>query len=192
MWPQLGGLVKFAKKGLSAKNPAGDLFNVGKTVNKPVPAGLGFIAKRKKDWNNASPLVKGGMALGAAELGVFGATMVSDMVGESQMLNRGGGQQEAALLARVQRAQLEEQYNQRRTAELTERNATRLAEIAPDVFRSVMAGRMLPIDGVAIGGQPRVDLLEAVAAGMSRGRGAAASQPNSEDALRMMVEGMVN
>ena len=58
----------------------------------------------------------------------------------------------------------------RKVAELMQRNTMLLATQAPHLFNQLMAGRSLPRGATVIGGQPRTDLVEEVAMGMTQGR----------------------
>lgn len=58
---------------------------------------------------------------------------------------------------------------QRKLKELTAANVQRLQTTMPHLAASILAGREIPEDGVVIGGQPRQDLLEQVAAQMAEG-----------------------
>jgi hypothetical protein len=51
-----------------------------------------------------------------------------------------------------------------------DRNLSRLAQSAPDLYASVAAGRKLPQGGVVIGGAPRQDLLNELGRAMADGR----------------------
>lgn len=49
-------------------------------------------------------------------------------------------------------------------------NTRRLAQSAPDLYSSVMAGQRLPKGSVVLGGRPREDLMRQLAASMDSGR----------------------
>ena len=49
-------------------------------------------------------------------------------------------------------------------------NTQRLAQSAPDLYSSVMAGQRLPKGSVVLGGRPREDLMRQLAASMDSGR----------------------
>lgn len=59
---------------------------------------------------------------------------------------------------------------QARVEEAIRQNQARLAQVAPDVYTSVMAGRRVPKGSVVLGGRPRQDLMRELAASMGSGR----------------------
>ena len=72
--------------------------------------------------------------------------------------------------------QVEFEEQQRRMAQAS----MRLEAIDPHLYNEVMAGRRLPKDAVVFGGQPRTDLMEQLAMGMSQGQ---FTETNAQDEL---------
>lgn len=69
--------------------------------------------------------------------------------------------------ARRQRVMEEQRIESKR--QYVQMNAQRLMQMAPDITNRVLAGRRITQGGVAIGGTPRIDLLQELAAHMSDG-----------------------
>lgn len=79
---------------------------------------------------------------------------------------------------RIEAAQAAAAERQRRFRLLQAQNTQLLFQNAPHLAAQIMAGRELPEDAVVIGGQPRVDLLQDVAAKMTSGH-----YPNPTDGM---------
>ena len=67
-------------------------------------------------------------------------------------------------------AQIADFMEQARLERSYEQNKQRLAQSAPDLYSSVMAGQRLPKGSVVLGGRPREDLMRQLAASMDSGR----------------------
>lgn len=67
-------------------------------------------------------------------------------------------------------AQIADFMEQARLEKSFEQNKQRLAQSAPDLYSSVMAGQRLPKGSVVLGGRPREDLMRQLAASMDSGR----------------------
>jgi hypothetical protein len=59
---------------------------------------------------------------------------------------------------------------QRKVQQMMAENTARLAQLDPHTYYEVLAGRRLPQGAVVFGGQPRTDLLERLAYGMTSGK----------------------
>jgi len=67
-------------------------------------------------------------------------------------------------------AQIADLLEQARMQKSLLENTRRLAQSAPDLYSSVMAGQRLPKGSVVLGGRPREDLMRQLAASMDSGR----------------------
>jgi len=72
--------------------------------------------------------------------------------------------------ARARSEKIGKLMEQARVEETIRQNQARLAQVAPDIYTSVMAGRRVPKGSVVLGGRPRQDLMQELAASMGSGR----------------------
>ena len=112
----------------------------------------------------AKPLWSGAMGPDPSRMNPY-----TQMVADSKQRRE---QQSKALRTRVEYEDI-----QRRMAKA----AMRLAALDPHLYNEVMAGRSLPKDAVVFGGQPRTDLMEELAMGMTQGQ--FKEQPTAHDEL---------
>lgn len=151
-----------------------------------------FMRRQMHKFKHASPLVKGDLAIAGVGAGLFGTNMVADVYGDTSLAQRFDDSPEAlmAALAQVQQNDMLSMYKQREIAQLTQQNAVNMAQYAPELFHQLMAGEILPRDTVAIGGTPRLDLIEQAAMQMSQGRGAQPTPYSPDAALQQTVDQM--
>lgn len=72
--------------------------------------------------------------------------------------------------ARSRSAKIAKLLEQARMERTLAENQRRLAQSNPDLYTSVMAGRRVPAGSVVLGGRPRMDLMQELAASMDSGR----------------------
>jgi len=155
-----------------------------------------FFKNRFEQWKTASPAIKTLGVIGGADIGMMGLMAGYDMLSDSTLGKTFGigverDRELAALLSQSRMNQMIQAYEQAKNNQRIEENALSLARNAPDIFEQVMAGRMLPTDGKAIGGQRRVDLLSAVANRMGTGLGVPQQQDPNELLNALMGGGAV-
>lgn len=122
-------------------------------------------------------LTSGKAAIG---LGVAGMVLPGLVRGAKDLMDGDGErEQEILRLERMVRAAdaVASQRDMRRQ-ELIGRNMQMAAQVYPQMTASIMAGRELPEDAVAMGGKKRVDLLRALAEQMSSGKSSNVTVPS--------------
>lgn len=124
-------------------------------------------------------LTKGSKRAGAINLGLMALPFAPGLVkglGESVAGGFGAGEEERRQDTMMQMQGLADQYvvmRQRRAAEIQRLNGINqqlLQTYAPELYQQLLAGRSLPPEAVVIGGRPRHDLIQDVAAQMSAGQ----------------------
>lgn len=114
---------------------------------------------------------KGGFALGALDfanqsmLSPLASALRESLTGNEQRDARNRLMMEHQLQTQLRAVQAEQAQKQ----QFIQMNMQRVASFAPDIAQRVLAGRRLTQGGVAIGGQPRTDLLTELASHMSDG-----------------------
>lgn len=113
-----------------------------------------------------------GLVLGAVDMLLNPAAEMVSGAGDLMMPDRVDRRLERMISGQEQVQQFQRMKAKRdqKMAELTQRNTLLLAQNAPHLFNQLMAGRSLPRGATVIGGEPRTDLVQEVAMGMTQGR----------------------
>jgi len=115
-----------------------------------------------------SKMLTAGKMLGLGGLAGLGAAGITKAIRGSKpapLANVGNTETDDARAQKI--AQILEQQRMEKTIR---ENAMRLAQSAPDLYSSVMAGQRLPKGSVVLGGRPREDLMRQLAASMDSGQ----------------------
>lgn len=102
---------------------------------------------------------------GLAGLGAAGITSALRSTKPAPLAQAGNDEIDNARAQKI--AQILEQQRMEKTIR---ENTMRLAQSAPDLYSSVMAGQRLPKGSVVLGGRPREDLMRQLAASMDSGQ----------------------
>jgi hypothetical protein len=120
-----------------------------------------------------SLLGKVGKVAAPVGLGLFGLEVAEGLFEgfKSGYPSAGMGDHSTAMDLERNRLKVQQEMGMRvkRLEALRQRNVAAIMQFAPDLAASLLAGRRLPQEGIAIGGRKREDLLGEVALMMSQG-----------------------
>lgn len=142
-----------------------------KTRKLDSPVGLGSkkasLPKRLAFSAGRHPFATSGLLAYPALLGAQGAVNVGQGIGD--LFDGGQEEERKRLLLEMLLSNSEEVIQSQEDEALRTENTRRIMQLRPDMAANLMAGRRLPPGAQIFGGEPRMDLLEEVAAAMANG-----------------------